>query len=466
MSIFYKQPDLIFDYELKLEDFSDNTWRVYWQIAYDIVIKENKPILDEITIGLYLEKHLKLKQKYEEYGGYETIEKAKEYIKTENIDGYIKELHKWITVLMLLKYKFPIADRISEFADMSIDDIYSEYDSLLNHIFVNSEGNIESYNACEGINQLIDRMNEGQGVGLPFHNCDILNKEIGGFNINGNIIGIGAASGVGKSTMAINYIIPSLIKYDEKAVFFINEEDHTKVQRELITYCANNIFKQELPKYKLRDGKFDEETMALLRKCAEWIEEKKENRNITIVPLEKYSAEIVIKLIKKYNSAFGVRIFVLDTLKESFDAKTDDIFKSMMRDMVKFYDVVKPSAKNVGLLVTYQLNKASIKQRYLTNNEIGQAKSILDVMSVNLMMRRPMFDEYEGCKKEIVGYRLEGKNGKTKIPFKLSLDKHYMITFIPKNRFGQTDAFQIISEFDLSRNVFKDIGICNIEQDW
>lgn len=465
VAILYKQPELFFDYTLELEDFSENTWRVYWQIASDLLVVEKKSVLDDMTVGLYLEKHPKLKKEYDDYGGYETIDKAKEYVNVSNMDGYVKELYKWKTVLVMLKNNFPVCNRINEFCDMSLDEIYEEYEAMINHIFVNAARDVESYNACEGISQFIDDLNSGKSVGLPLHNCDILNKEIGGFNCDGNIYGLGANSGVGKSTTAMNYIIPSILHYDEKVVFFINEEDQTKVQRELVIWVANNVFKFDLPKYKLRDGKFDEETMGQLRKVAEWIEDKKEKQNITIVPLERYSVNIVIKLIKKYAS-LGVRYFVLDTLKESFDAKTDEIYKSMTRDMVKLYDVVKPTAKNVGLFVTYQLGKASIKMRYLTNNEIGLGKSIVDVMSVNLMIRRPFEDEFEGGKHEIVGYRFDGVNGKSKIPFKLKPDKHYMITFIPKNRFGQTDAFQIISEFDFSTNTNKDIGICNIVQDW
>ena len=465
VAILYKQPELIFDYTLQLEDFSENVWRVYWQIANDIVIVEKKSVLDDMTVGLYLEKHSKLKQKYEEYGGYETISKAKEYIKVENISGYVKELHKWKTVLDMLKNGFPVQNRIKDFCDMSLDSIYEEYEAMINHIFVNAVRDVISYNACEGINEFIDELNEGKSVGLPLRNCEILNKEISGFNCDGNIYGLGANSGVGKSTAVMNYIIPSILQYDEKVVFFINEEDQTKVQRELVIWVANNIFKFDLHKYKLRDGNFNEETMDMLRKVARWIEEKKERQNIMIVPLERYSVNIVIKLIKKYAS-LGVKYFVLDTLKESFDAKTDEIYKSLTRDMVKLYDVIKPTAKNVGLFITYQLGKASIKMRYLTNNEIGLGKSIVDVMSVNLMIRRPFEDEFEGGRHEIIGYRFEGKNGKSKIPFKLKKEKHYMITFIPKNRFGQTDAFQIISEFDFSANTNKDIGICNIVQDW
>ena len=104
--------------------------------------------------------------------------------------------------------------------------------------------------------------------------------------------------------------------------------------------------------------------------------------------------------------------------------------------------------------------------RYLTNNEIGQAKSIVDVMSVNLMMRRPYEDEYEGGAKEIIGYRPDGKDGKSKIAIKLKKDDNPMITFICKNRFGISGGHQVVSSCDLSTNTYKDIGYCNIPQDF
>ena len=193
VSIFYKKPDLMYDYQLKLEDFTENTWRVYWQIAFDIVIKERKSTLDEITVGLYLEKHGKLKQKYDEYGGFETIEKATEYVKIENLNGYIAELNKWNTVLLLLKNKFPVYDRLSEFADMSLDDIYAEYEAILNHIFINADEETKSYSIDDGIDELIDELNRGMAVGLPYNDMPLLNKETGG-QLTGNITLIGGLS--------------------------------------------------------------------------------------------------------------------------------------------------------------------------------------------------------------------------------------------------------------------------------
>ena len=466
VSIYYKNPDLLYETTLTIKDFSSNVWKVFFAICRGVIIHEKKNTLDEITVLSYLEKHEKLKEKYNEYGGFEVIESAKAYVNESNLDGYVDELKKWGVVIKLAKSGFPVADRLSDYADMSSEEIYDELEAVLNHTFLNVDSEIKSYNACDKVHEFIDNMNKGDGVGMPLHNAPILTKEIGGLNFNGHIYGLGAASGVGKSTMAINYIIPSVLKYNEKVVFIINEEDESKIQRELIIWCANNHFKEELHKYVLRDGKFTDEVMDLLRRCADWIEEKKDSKHITVIPLEKYSVKIAIKIIKKYNSIGGVRCFVLDTLKESSDATTDDIHKSMMRDMVDLYNVVKPKAKNVFLLVTYQLNKASLKQRYLTNHEIGQSKAIVDVMSVNLMMRPPLQDEFKDGKKKLICYKLEGKNGRSKIPFYLDPDKHYMITFKPKNRFGASNDFQIVSECDLSRNINRDLGICYVEQDW
>ena len=464
-AIIYKQPEILYNYNLKLDEFSNNIWRVYWQIANDLLLIENKTVLDEITVGLYLEKHSKLSEKYDEYGGYKTIVNAGEYVQIENFDGYVQELRKWNAVLKIGKCGFAIQNKISDFADMTAEEVYNEYSIFLNDAFLHVESEVKSYNGLDGLYELIDKLNEGEGVGLPLYNAEILSKEIGGINLNGNIYGLGASSGVGKSTKAIEYLFPSVLKHQEKIVYIINEQDQNNFRKEALIWTCSNILKKPIHKYILRDGKFDEETKQILREAAKWLDSQKENRNITIIPLEHYSAKTVIKIIKKYHS-LGVRLFVLDTLKESLDSRDEATWKSMERDMQDLYDTVKPAACNVGLFVTYQLSKSSGKTRHLSNFDIGQGRSIVDVMSANLMMRRPFDDEYENGKNEITCYRLEGKNKKTKIPFKLNRDKHYMITFIPKNRFGGTDVFQIVSEDDMSINIYKDIGICNVPEDW
>lgn len=465
VSIFYKEPELMYDYQLKLEDFSENTWRVYWQIAYDIIVKEKKSVLDDITVGLYLEKHSKLKQKYDEYGGYDTIDKATEYIKTSNISGYVNELKKWETVIRMIASGFPVTDRIKEFVDMSLDEIYKEYDALLNHIFINAEEDVMSYSLSDGIYDLIEQLNEGIAVGLPYDNMPILTKETGG-QLPGNITLVGGLSNMGKTTLTRTMLIPSAVKYGERLVILVNEEGKAKWQRELIVWVANNIYKTDLQKFVVRDGKFSDEVKELLYKCADWIAEKSENNMLTIIPFSRYETQKAIRVIKKYAS-LGVKYFILDTYKADAGSRSDRMWLDMQQNMVDIYDTVKAEGgKNVHITITFQLAKSSARQRFYSQDNIGMAKSIIDPASTCLMLRDVFEDEYTGERNELKVYRLDGKNNKSKIPVKLDHDKHYQLIFIVKNREGAANNIQIVCEHDMSRNLLKEVGFTSVPVDF
>ena len=464
VSIFYKNPELMYDYQLKLEDFSENTWRVYWQIAYDIIVKEKKSVLDDITVGLYLEKHSKLKQKYDEYGGYDTIDKATEYIKTSNISGYVNELKKWETVIRMIASGFPVTDRIKEFVDMSLDEIYKEYDALLNHIFINAEEDVMSYSLSDGIYDLIEQLNKGIAVGLPYDNMPTLTKETGG-QLPGNITLVGGLSNMGKTTLTRTMLIPSAVKYGERLVILVNEEGKAKWQRELIVWVANNIYKTDLQKFVVRDGKFSDEVKELLYKCADWIAEKSENNMLTIIPFARYETQKAIRVIKKYAS-LGVKYFILDTYKADAGSRSDRMWLDMQQNMVDIYDTVKAEGgKNVHITITFQLAKSSARQRFYSQDNIGMAKSIIDPASTCLMLRDVFEDEYTGEKNALKVYRLDGKNNKSKIPVKLDHDKHYQLIFIVKNREGAANSIQSVCEQDMSRNLLKEVGFTSVPVD-
>lgn len=449
---------------MKLEEFSNNIWRVYWTIANDIVTVEKKTVLDDITVGLYLEKHKKLKAKYDEYGGYDTILRAGEYVRVQNLDGYIEELRKWNCVIKIAKRGFPVKDRLSEFCDMTAEAIYNEFEAFLNDIFVNIESDVKSYDISDGIEALIDELDAGLAVGLPYYNMPMVSKETGG-QYMGSITLVGGLSNVGKSTFARTSTIPSIIQNNEKIVVILNEDGLKKWQRELLVFVANSIIKEDLQKHVVRDGHYTEGTKALLQRAAEWIKEKTANHMITIVPFQKYSTAHAIKIIKKYSS-MGVKYFMLDTFKMDAGKVSDISWLEMQQSMVEINDVVKPEARNLHILITFQLAKGSVKQRYYTQDNIGLSKNIVDPASTCIMIRDVYDDEYIDEKRELKVYRLEGKNGKTKIPVKLTKEKHYQILFIIKNREGSANQYQIVVEHDLSRNVMKEIGITNVPIDF
>ena len=162
----------------------------------------------------------------------------------------------------------------------------------------------------------------------------------------------------------------------------------------------------------------------------------------------------------------GVKYFLLDTFKLDAGKVNDNSWLEMQQNMVEINDVVKPEAKNLHILITFQLAKGSAKQRFYTQDNIGVAKNIIDPASTCIMVRDLFDDECTGEKRELKVYRLEGKNNKSKIPQKLEHGKRYQILFIIKNREGSANTYQIVVEHDMSRNTIKEIGITNVPVDF
>ena len=462
VAILYKSPDELYNTNLTLDDFSVNTWKVYFQIAHDIILVEKKNTLDDITVGLYLEKHPKLKAKYVEYGEYETIMAAMGYVKVENLSGYISELRKWKAVIKLCKRGFPVKDKLSDFADMTAEEIYNEFEAFLNDTFVNIDSDVKSYDICSGIHELIEKLDIGSAIGLPYHDMPLLTKETGG-QYMGSITLLGGLSNAGKSTVARSTTIPSIIQMDERIVIMVNEDSLAKWQREMLVWICNNILKFDMQKHVVRDGKYSAEVKAKLHEAADWLEEKTQNHMITVIPFLQYQTSKAIKEIKKY-AAMGVRYFILDTFKMDAGKVSNNSWMEMQQAMVDIKDVVKAEALNVHILITFQLEKGSSVMRYYTQNNIGMAKNIVDVASTCIMIRDIFDDEYEGEKRALSVYRPEGKG--SKIQVSLKKDKKYQVFFIVKNQEGAANAYQIVAEHDKSRNIINEIGITNVMPDF
>lgn len=464
VAILYKSPDQFYNTNLSIDDFHDNAWRVYFEIAHEIIMTEKKNSLDEITIGFFLEKHPKLKAKYNEYNGYETIKAATTYIKVENLEGYIAELRKWKAVIQLTKRGFPVKDRLSDYADMTAEEIYNEFEAYLNDTFVNIDSDVKSYDLCYEIHGLIEELDTGLAMGLPYYDMPTLTKETGGQYL-GSITLLGGISNAGKSTVARSLTIPSIIKYDEKIVIMVNEDSLKKWQREMLVWVCNNILKFDIQKHVVRDGNYSAEVKAKLHEAATWLENKTENHMITIIPFIQYQTNKAIKEIKKY-AAMGVKYFILDTFKMDAGKITSNSWLEMQQAMVNIKDTIKAEALNVHILITFQLEKGSSVMRYYTQNNIGLAKNIVDVASTCIMIRDVFDDEYTDEKRALNVYRLTGKNGKTKVNEKLNADKKYQLFFVVKNQEGAANSYQIVAEHDKSRNIINEVGICNVLPDF
>lgn len=456
----YKNTENLYHVNLKLKNFNTNVAKVYFTIANQIIVKEKKEELDDVTIGLYLEKHPKLKSKYEEYKGYQTIIDAIELVNEKNLEAYIMENEKWSAVLAMLDYGM-IVD-LKEAVDLTADEIYSVFEARLNHVFLSVENEEKVYGLGEGLEEMIDKWDEGQCLGMPFNDSPLLTAETGGM-MKGEVLLLGGISGSGKSSFVRNVQIPKIIEEGESVLYMVNEQGIDKTNREILVWVANTIFSQDIKKYQVRNGKYDPNFKKMLKQCAKWMVEHSDR--IKILPFSQYTKSNTIKSIRKYAS-LGFEYFILDTFKLASDGNTNNIVVEMTQDMVDYYDVIKPAGLNVSLTCTFQLNKASVKTRHLTMENIGQSKSIIDVAGLCIMFRRVLQDEYEDEKNELEIYKLEGKYHDRKVKVSLNKDKDYFILFIVKNREGSANSYQIIVEHDLSNNYYREIGICHVPIDF
>ena len=463
ISILYKKPDELHNINITAEDFSNNGMRVFFEIAYNIIVVEKKNVLDELTIETYLEHHKKLRDEYDNNGGYDTIEASKSYVETDNLNGYIIEMQKWSAVLKLNNYGFPIKDRLSEYSDMTTEQIYKDLEGKLNHTFIDVDDEIKTYDIFDGIENLIEELDEGDAVGLEYYNLPSLSDITGGQYLGGITL-VGGLSNVGKSSFCRTTFIPSIIKNNERLVVMLNEDGLKKWQRELLVYVCNNELKYDIQKHVVRKGNYTKEVKDMLKKAAKWIEEKTQDHTITIVPFQRYQTSKAIKVIKKYAS-MGVKYFILDTFKMDAGNAAENSWMQMQQAMVDINDVVKPEAMNLHILITFQLNKGSAKQRYYTQDNIGVAKNIVDPASTCLMIRDVQPDEYDGESRAIRVYVPIKKGSSSNTKQALDANKRYQIIFIVKNREGAANDRQIVVEHDLSRNVIKEKGFCNIMPD-
>ena len=462
----YANPNLLIDNDNITKDmFKNEKWKCFFIIAKTIISQESKA-LDENTVETYLSLEGKvnktLKGYYEKYGGYTSVEFSSEIVDTDSFDLWVNKLKLYSSLYDYIStctfYENDIENIISK---LNANELYDYISAKVNNVFINTDNSIcKPKEILDGIDSMIEKANKGLNMGLPIKS-EILNAEVKGL-VLGQIYGIMANSGVGKTTIVIETILSSIWEHDESCVMILNEQDLEKMQQQLLTWVINNVINphKKFASSRWLEGCFTEEELNLINKAKEILKEKKKNGKIIIQELQTYTCKAVVRIIKKY-AGLGVKYFILDTFKVSGDA-TGEQWQSLVADSVTLYNLIKPSNLNVNLVLTAQLEKgrASVS-RYLNESNIGVGKNIKDVMSVILMVRHVYNDEYINERFALkVEKPLVGTTATQECI--LNKNKNYQIIFIDKNRNGVSNKFQIVAEQNLGWLTYKEVGITNI----
>ena len=457
----YTNPQLFLDHdEIVTNDFIDITWRSLFHIGKKMALRGYMTLTpSDVEIFLEQTKNSIILENFKKNNWYDLIQECHDiYTGNDNIVAYIDNLKKWKAIREIVTdLSIKDSDEVRKLAKQSFNDLYDLFTAKLNNIFVNINEDVHTQHIADNLEELIEKADEGMKKGLPIPS-PILSETINGINL-GQITLIGGQSGSGKSTWLIQQILTSVFTHEEAAVFFLNEQDASKFQQELLTWIINNIVIKDkrrfFNKVRWRDGGFSAEEFKWLHEARTILEEKTKNNKIIIVEFKTYMHSTVKRSIKKY-AAMGVKIFAIDTFKLSSDANPNkQAWLEMMQQMREFDDLVKPSNLNVSLICTLQLGKDAIVNRYLSSNNLGMSKNVIDVASVCLLIRKVHQDEYTGGKNEIKVIKCYGESTEE---VDLEKDKRHSIIFIEKNRNGIAQDFQVVAKHDFSTLRYEEIG--------
>lgn len=454
----YKTTELYFDSNLKGDDFSQPIWKTYFVIAEQL-IKSGKKVLDDIVVGLRVADNESLRAMYDEYGGYDTIANGVTFVQEENFNSYLTDVKKYNALLKLHDLGFPIMEKFEGYKAMSTDKIQEKLEATLSSIFADVDVEEKVEDLSNGLWQTVLDAHAGAMRGFPYHSA-MLTEHVNGMAL-GNLTMLSANSGIGKTFFALSQILPEMIAFEEKLMILANEEDAVKWKKEIITWAVNNVTGGDFEKMRFNQGNFTADELATLKKGVDWLDEQMKKGNITFINFNSFSMKKAIKTIKKQSAINEVKYFILDTLKLDSDSVNENVqaWLQLQQNMVKLYDLIKPSNKNLSVVVTYQLGKSAMMTRYLSQNSLGVSKNVVDPISTLLLVRKALESEKEGGKNEV-----KVKCHKTGGIIKMKENEDYFIVFLGKNRMGTTSR-QLVFKIDQGRNIMHDYGTVNIPQD-
>ena len=501
VSCLWKNPDYFYyDFDLKYEDFVDNRWGTLFFIGNDLICNHQVKEITEQEIDTYLKNHKKIKKVWDSFANIEESSYARimniaQHMSASNIEYYVEEFKKMNIIKQLIKKNLLLLteDNLKKFLDMSLDEIYMDYEIRLNDVFSKGVMQVKSYNIYDNIQKNREEWEQGLALGMDFLYLPNFSDKIGGIPMGGVTL-LGGVSNSGKSSLLRNSVFPQLclsdaelIKFkeseengedfntDKKTVIFLNEEDISKWQREFLTYIINKRLdkkKYNIPtggfnKTVLRDGNFEKDYKELLDIATERMMEITPEDHILFIPLPKFSTQHTIKQIKKY-AMLGYKNFIIDTFKMDNvdDAKIDNNTRlQLVQNMTHLYNVAKKEGgKNVRVICTVQLTKAVSYKRFLSQDALAESKNIIDVCSLGVFIRKVWEDEKKGGSHELE-VRSYIKDSKGEAPIlELTPSEEYLILFPVKTREGQVGT-QSICRVDWARNIVEEIGFTQVQMD-
>ncbi|MCY9737539.1 replicative DNA helicase [Paenibacillus alvei] len=492
VGLFWNNPNLYSYYSeerLSSRMFGNKDWGFYFGLGRKM--HEGKTLLfDDITTEQYVTS-LGCRRYYEKFGEYDKIFEVMEEVKDyeENIESYYNEVKKY-SLLRELRNLFD--DKVVKengnynYRVMTREAIYRYWMDKLNQVALDNESQIEEFDLLDGLEELIEELDNDPDIGMPFYNAEKFTDIVNGW-AHGTITLLSGFSGNGKTSFAIEKLIMSCIKENEKLLIMANEMGLKDFQKTLLVSIMGSkelqekagledLFKKGFNRKQINKGNFSDEEKDKLKAAVAWIRHYcKDTGLIKFVALEEYTIDNVEKVMRRYANR-GYSRMILDTAKPTEGGASSQRWQQFVEDFERMYKVVRPEGGglNIALFCTIQAADEALKWRYLDERCIAEAKKIKNVVDTSFHLRPVWGDEYDGEDKALEVFKFVPNRLKTtdkpyvKEKVKLQKDHIYYLLFTSKNRRGQsnlTGLDVLVFSVNFNNNRWTEVGWTTVHKD-
>lgn len=436
--------------------------------------------LDEVTILSNLSQDAI--DKYENMGGWDSIQHQIDIINTQNFDTYIDILYRENILLHMHSDGFNLLREIDVngkkviplklFRKMTAEEVTDWYDARISSYGTGYSSKVLEEEEIDFDDEFIESCKEGEENGVPF---DIAGYDINGEEINcfpflsrqimglleGTFTMMGGFSSVGKSSWWVT-VLMALLYYDRKILIISNEESVKKFKVKFMIWLLgkrNRYFK--LTKKKMTSGDINVESRDQLTQVQKFWRENYKGR-VKFISINDADMRVVKKKIRENVLRYGYDCVLYDTFKiqeSDFEGTRQDL--SLVRDSRELDKIAKKY--NIIMLASVQLAERLKGKLFLDSSVLSNSKQIKEILE-NLFLMRTVYDEELDEKNKFYcrPFRLKKVNDKW-IEEEYIPDRNavYRALFVEKTRNGNNSSdtgVAYLLKFDGDHCIFREVA--------
>lgn len=481
ISCFFKDMLLLDDTTFEQKDFVTADGLFYFSLLKNLR-KKGFYSLDEITILSNMNQEVI--EKFEDKGGWETIQHQIDIINTQNFDTYIDILYRENIMMNMYKDGFNLLQEITIgdkkvipiklFRKMTAEEVTDWYEARISSYGTGYSSKILEEEEIDFDDEFIESCKDGEENGVPF---DIAGYDKNGEEMNcfpflsnqtlgllkGTFTMMGGFSSCGKSSWYVT-IIMALLYRDRKVLIISNEEDCKRFKIKFMVWLLGKYRRYfKLSKKKMTSGNITSEDRKELKIVQEYWREHYKGR-VKFIAIDDADIGVVKKKIRESVLRQGYDTVLYDTFKmQESDMSSARQDLALIRDSRTLHKLAKKY--NLIMLASVQLSESTRGQLFLSSANTSNSRQLKEILENYFLMRNMYPEEFdEKSKYYCRPFRLKKINDKwIEEEYKVDPSGVYRCLFVEKARNGtnsQDNGKAYILKYDGDHSIFREIAQC------